>query len=1106
MKAFTQLFILLVLCCFAVTGFSQGVTTASMVGQITDSNGEELIGANIVAIHTPSQTMYGNSTDLSGFYRIPNMRVGGPYTITISYTGYEDVKKENIYLALGQTLNLSVELQENAVTLDGVEVVAVRNDVFDGNRTGQSTVVDLRTINDVPTVSRAIGDYARLNPLASVDENTDGFTISLGGQNNRYNAIYIDGAINNDVFGLSGSGTNGGQTGVQPISIDAIEQFVVNVAPFDVRQSGFSGGSINAVTRSGTNNLEGSAYYFLRNQALAGKTPTDDEDLERIKLPDFTAQTFGARLGGALVKDKVFFFVNYEGQRDVTPEPFQIETYLGEADAAQLSTLESVVRERYNYDIGTYTQNETFLNSDKILAKLDFNLNRDNKLSVRHSYVGAENLEARNSGRTAINFENGSEYFVSNTNSTAIELSSLFNSTLSNKLTVGLTFVRDDRDPLGDPFPTVFLEDGDNGGINFGSERFSTANLLNQDVITITNDLNFYKGRHSVVVGANFEYFNAGNLFIRNNYGRYRWFDGTDADGNDVTGLDLFLAGEPATQYERSFSQVDNIAGDETAAIAEFGVTTFGIYVQDEFQVSDNFKLTGGLRLDIDSWLDDQPINEQFNNETIPAIEAEGYDLLGAETGSFIETQFRFSPRLGFNWDVTGDKETQIRGGLGIFNSRAPLVWAGGAFNNYGFNIGEGGGNNQEFVADVNNQPVRADLNNLTPSGQIDLFAADFKLPQVFKANLALDQKLGNGFVATLEGVLTTNVNDVRYQNLNIKRSTSSLSGTPDTRPLYEGALAQFGADVVDPTYTYIMLASNTGKGYAYNFAASLTKNFDKGFAGTVSYSYGDSYKIFEGTSSQNNSQWRGYHPPLDVNGFIGGRNALDVDPQRSRFAQGHRIFGQLSYRADYLDFGASTLSLNFNGQTGGYFNYVIGERNFRFVDDGGFDNNELFYVPANQSEINFSEFEYDGKTITAAEQWALLDAFISDDAGLDARRGNYAERFSGTIPFEFTLDLRFLQDFYIETNDGKEHRLQLSLDIFNFTNMLNPDWGRNRFAGRFGNYNIVNLDRINDGVPSYEINTQLIDGEKPWEGRIDDSGFRSSRWQAQLGVRYIFQ
>lgn len=1075
---------------------AQGVTTSSLNGFVMDNNKESLIGANVAAIHEPSGTFYGNSTNSQGIFRIQNMRVGGPYTVTVSYTGYEDFVTNDVYLTLGQSFNLNVIMNEQGTNLETVTVTASKG-IFDGNRTGQSTIIDEAMIDDTPTISRSIGDFARLNPLANIGEDDDGFEISLAGQNNRYNSIYIDGAVSNDVFGLAGSGTNGGQTGVNPISIDAIEQFQISIAPFDVRQSGFAGGAINAVTRSGTNNLEGSAYIFHRNENLAGKTPIDLEDAERERLADFSATTYGLRLGGALVKDKVFFFVNAEIQRDDTPQPFEIDAYNGDADDARLGELSNFINENYNYDIGTYDNNTAFLNSEKFLAKLDFNLHQDHKLSLRHSLVRANNLEARNSGINAINFLTGSESFVSTTNSTALELNSVFGNTMSNNLTVSASFVRDDRDPSGDPFPTVFIEDGD-GAINLGAERFSTANLLNQDAITIKNDFNIYKGKHNILIGANLELFNAGNLFIRNNFGRYRWFNDTDTG---QSGLDQFLAGAPATQYERSFSQVDNIAGDETAAIANFNQTLLGLYIQDEIQMSSKFKLTAGLRVDVPIWPTDQPINEQFNNNTIPAIESFGYDLKGAETGSFIGSSLLFSPRIGFNYDVKGDKTTQIRGGVGIFTSRIPLVWPGGAYNNYGFNIGEGGSNNQEFIADVQNQPVRADLDNLTPSGQIDLFAEDFKLPQVLKMNLAVDKNLGNGLVATLEGIFSKDINAVRYENLNLKPSPANLTDAGgDDRPLFLGTQAAFGDDVIDPDYTFIMLGSNTNQGYAYNFAASLSKSFSNGFTGVVSYSYGDSYSLFDATSSQNNSQWRGFHN-------VNGRNT-EQDAQRSTFAAGHRIFGQVSYQMEYLNWGRSKISLNFNAQSGNNFSYVVGARNFLFIDDGGFDNNELVYVPTSLSDIPLTTLSYNDRDYSPEEQWEILNEYIDNNSGLSDFRGDYVERNSARSPMEFTMDLRFLQDLFTNIG-GKNNTLQLSIDVFNFTNMINPNWGRVRFAGAFGNYRLLELENSTVGgntTPEYTIATDLIDGEDPWTNNIDDAGFRSSRWQMQVGLRYTFE
>ncbi len=1093
---------------------AQGVTTSSMNGRVIDTNGEELIGANVLAVHTPSGTTYGVAANENGLYRIPSMRVGGPYKITISYTGYEELVKENIYLSLGQSFQLNVTLSETAYDIDEIVITANPNDIFDGNADGQKTVVDEGLINEVPTISRSIADFARLNPLANIDEGGDGFSISLAGQNNRFNTIYFDGAVSNDAFGLAANGQNGGQTGISPISLDAIEQFTISVAPFDIRQSGFAGGAINAITRSGTNNFEGSAYYFLRNEALAGSEPAGQD---RGPLADFSAKTYGFRLGGPIIKNKLFFFVNAEIQRDETPQPFNVADYNGNLNAAGIQNLADFIRESYGYDVGGYQNNVATLEGDFILGKLDWNINDKHKLSFRHSYRTAENLEARRSGAFGIDFINGSEYFVSETNSSALELSSIFSNTLSNKLTIGATIVRDDRDPFGNPFPAVSLEDGPNGGVTFGAETFSTANLLNQDVITVNNDLTIYKGKHSALFGVNFEYFNAGNLFIRDNYGNYFW-----EDANDMTGVERFLAGQPADSYSHSFSQVDNVNGDESQAIAAFEQMLLGFYVQDEYQVNDRLKLTGGLRVDIPIWPTDVPVNESFNTETVAAIQGQGYDLQGARTGQFIGGSVAFSPRFSFNYDISGDKTLQLRGGIGLFTSRIPLVWPGGAFNNYGLNIGGVSLPDVPFNPNVQEQPkgidgdgnyiTQIDPNNITPSGQIDLFAEDFKLPQIMKFNLALDKKFSNGLVATVEGIFSDNVNYIRYQNFQVKPSNRNLTGAgPDDRPLFNGVSPQFGDDVVDPRYTGIFLASNTDEGYSWNLAATLSKQFNSGFSGFLSYSYGDSYSAFDGTSSQNNSQWRGYY----------NQNGRNSDPsvlgaQRSNFAFGHRVFGQVAYGLDYDiagNFGGrSKLSLNFNGQTGGYFTYVINASNFNFVDDGGFNNNELFFVPNSIDQIPLVDLNYNGTTYTPQQQWELLDAYISDNDGLADFRGDYVERNTGVMPFQFTMDLRFLQDFYIQMANGQRNTLQLSVDIFNFTNLLNPEWGIVRFTPGFDAYSIVTLERDgNTGfpgsntTPQYTINPQLIDGEDPWEGNIDDSGLRSSRWQMQVGVRYIF-
>lgn len=1097
MRIFTSFLGTLVLVMvMSVSATAQGVTTASIFGKLTDANnGDPLIGATVQAVHTPSGTTYGNVTDIDGFFRIPGMRVGGPYTITTTYVGYETIVKQGVYLQLGQALQFSPRMGTSAVELEGIEVIASRSDVFDGGRTGQETTISEEQIEVLPTVSRSIADFARLNPLAKIDEGGDGLSIEIAGQNNRFNAIYIDGAVNNDAFGLSGSGTNGGQTGVSPISIDAIEQFTVSVAPFDVRQSGFAGGSVSAVTRSGSNNIEGSAYYFLRNESLTRQDGfVNEDDFTFNDVAPFTAQTYGARIGGPIIKDKVFFFVSGELQRDETPQPFDIANYEGNSSLEDINNLASFVNESFGYDVGTFDNNPASLSSDKLLAKLDFNLSNKHKLSVRHSFTGAENVEARNSGNRNINFINGSEFFVSRTNSSALELNSIFNNNTANNLTIGATFVRDDRDPLGPDFPTVRIADGDDETIEFGSERFSTANLLNQDVITIKNDFNIYKGAHNILIGANLEFFNAGNLFIRENFGSYQYFG-----IGDTTGIEQFRLGLPASRYDRSFSQVDNITGDESGAIASFRQNLLGFYIQDEFQVNEKLRLTGGLRADIPVWPTDVPVNDEFNDETIPQLEAAGYDLRGAQTGQFIGSSLLFSPRLGFNYDVNGDQSLQLRGGVGIFTSRIPLVWPGGAFNNYGLNVGGVRTFGETvFNPDVNNQaPGAIDLNNLRPSGQIDLFSADFKLPQTTKVNLAVDYQLPLGIIATVEGLYTKFNNYTRYERLDLNpEAQSRLTGSPDNR------VYNVGNPFLDTDYTGIYLGSNTDKGYSWNASVVLQKPFTNGFQAQVGYSYGDSYTLFDGTSSQNSSQWRGFYNTE-------GRNDDQETIERSTFAAGHRIFGSVSYALE-TKFTKTTFAVFMNGDNVGPYTYVVGAQNFNFVNDGGFSFNEVAFVPASADQINIvDDFNRDGTLAnSAADQWAALDAFIEADSYLSERRGQYAERNGAWSPFRTIFDVRILHDFYIESGKGHRNTLQFSLDIFNFNNLLNKNWGKRNNLG-FNTFSLVSLEDISaEGVPSYTVPREVLEKtpDTIWDDNLDVFGIRSSLWNAQIGVRYIFK
>ncbi len=1070
--------------------YSQGVTTSSIDGKVTDLSSEPLPGASILATHIPSGTTYGAATDFNGFYRISGMRTGGPYKIAITYIGFNDDIKENVFLSLGQTERISSKMAEATTALDEIVITASGEGIFSSNKTGTSTNISQRDISTIPAAARSIADFVRITPQAQLSEGNDGFSISFAGQNNRYNAIYIDGAVNNDVFGLAGSGTNGGQTGVNPFSVDAIEAFQVNIAPFDVRQSGFSGGSVNAITRSGSNSFEGSAYAFTRSESLAGETPPElvTNGNSREKLDEFNALTYGVRIGGPIVTNKLFFFVNYERQDDETPQPFDLGNYGGRASQQQLDNLLDFLQNGFGYNPGGFANNTRTLESDKITAKIDWNIDANHKLSLRHGYVKAENLEARSSGSSSIGFLNGSEFFTTATNSTALELNSRFGNKFSNNLIITYTGVRDDRDPAGEPFPTVDIQDG-TGTISFGSEPFSTANLLNQDIINLINNFEIYSGGHTITLGTNLEWASAKNLFFAFNYGDYTFQDQFDANGNLIsTGLDQFLSGQDADIYQHGYSLVgDGSVGDQSSGSADFKTFQAGFYVQDEVSITDNFKASIGARIDI-PFYEDGTINEDFNTRTIPLLQAAGKDLKGAQVGKSISSIPHFSPRLGFNWDINGKKSTQIRGGLGVFTSRLPLVWPGGTYNNNGVTGGFNFISNQPFEPNINSQTENPLPGSGGLGGNIDLIADDFKLPQVIKYNLAVDQKLPFwNLVASADFLYTDVIQDIFYQNLNIRGPVGFLNGS-DNRPFYNRR------DLIDGTYQGIYLASNTGEGNAANLTFSLRKPISNGFAGQVAYTYGKSNKIFEGTSSQNSSQWRNI---VTVN----GKNASPPLTESS-FSLGHRISGNASYSLEYGGQygGKTTIGIFYEGLEGQPYSWVYAEGRDLLNDDSR--DNALIYVPSNQQEINLVNLtDSQGNLIaTPEQQWTALNSFIENDGYLSTRRGTYAERFAARTPWSHIVDLKLIQDFFLKIGE-RRHTLQFSVDILNFTNLLNKDWGVRRFVGGNGEAAVLTT-AVGGPDPAFTFDPTAViqDFEE-----VDDSGIQSSRWQMQLGLRYIF-
>ena len=1077
---------LLLIFCFSIPFLSwgQGSTSSEMRGIVTDANGEPLIGANVVATHVPSGTVYGTATNIDGNYQLPGMRVGGPYHVTASYTGYSGVNLENVELRLGETFRRDFRLDEANVQLDAVMVVAAAG--VTGQTAGTSTNISTEKIEAMPTLNRDIVDYLRLTPQAN--PYSDG--ISIAGINNRYNAIYIDGAVNNDMYGIGSSGTNGGQTGISPFSIDIIDQFQVVISPYDVSLGGFAGGGINAVTKSGTNKLYASAYYYLQNESLAGKTPgllatrLNIPDSARTKLNDFAKKTYGASIGGPIATDKLFFFANVEFQDDATPIPFELGQYTataGRADEAKLNQLRDHLINSYGYDPGLFGSTNDELDGLKLFGKLDFNLNENHRLTLRHQYTKAEQIDRFGGNSNTINFTNNGVYFPSVTNSSAVQLKSRFSQNTSNDLIIGFTKVKDDRDAIGDDFPYIFINDVSNGVIRIGTEEFSTANLLEQSVFTLTDNFKIYKGNHTFTLGTHNEFSSFNNIFIGQNFGTYRF-----------ASVDAFINGENAIEYDRSYSLVDEISGDETSAAADFNAMQLGFYVQDQWTLNSKFSLTGGLRLDIPVITTD-PALDQVLADNLDVFAA-AYPIANNVTpGKAPDGQLMFSPRLGFEYAFSESRNTILRGGLGIFTSRIPFVWPGAMFTNNGLTLGRVDETNipdgVAFRADVNNQYENPNFS--IPSGQVDIFVNDFKYPQVFRTNLAIDTKFGDGFEFSLEGLFTKTLNNVLYTNVNsnpnVKFNFTNNGG--DDRPVY------VNQNLVN-TYSAVYVGSNTSEGYTYNITASIAKDFARNFSAFLAYNYGDAYAVNEGTSSQNSSQWRGQIG-------IDGRNHPMLG--RSDFAQGHRIISSLAYKVNWNDNVGTSISLFYTGESGEAFSYVIGGANARNLSGergSTSSNRSLVYVPTDINDIHLVEYTAGGATVTVQTQWDNLNAYIESDPGLRDFRGQYVEKNGSFAPFNHILDLALKQDFGADLG-GDMHRVQLSLDIFNFANLLNKDWGAYYFTpgSEFNNFQLYQFDGYEPDTTTPKFSYRL--GTATGKDIFTISG-TASRWRMRLGVRYI--
>ena len=1021
---------------------SAQTTTSKINGIITDTTGETLFGANIMALHTPTGTVSGTTALDNGRYALSNLRIGGPYTISVSYLGYKSKKITNVFLTLGKTTNINVVLSEDSNTLEEIVISSGKNTVFNNDRTGAQTSIRSKDLRTLPTISRSAADFTRLDPSASGG--------SFGGRNDQFNNFTLDGSIFNNPFGLDAA-TPGGQTASQPVSLDAIEQISVSTAPYDVTLSGFTGASVNAVTKSGTNAVKGTVYGFFRNQDFTGGKIKG----ESIFVPKLTQSQTGVSIGAPIIKDKLFVFVNFE--KDERSDLGQ--SWLPNAGSnainesrvlkADLDEVQSALA-GIGYETGAYEGFTHNSNSTKGLFKLDWNINKDNRLSFVYNFLNASRdlpahptaLGFRGPSSQMLQFENTGYQINNNLNSFLIELNSTISNNITNKLQAGYTHFDDFRTPKSVPMPAFRIQDGNGGNyIIAGHEPFSIHNKLDQKVFQITNNLNINKGNHNYTVGFSFEKFEFDNSF---NLGAYGLGDDRGYVGaffGDFANMDAFRAGISNGLLADAFAAAQNTFNDKNAndswALAETNVGQFALYAQDDWNVSDHFKLSYGVRFDkplfFDSAQKAQEVIDAPGNFYDPSIE-----YYNPETGAavtFDSTQmpnnnFLISPRVGFNWDVNGDSTLQLRGGSGLFTGRFPFVWLGNQIGNP----------NVWFYQVVD---------------------PDFKFPQVWRTSFGVDMQLKDGTILTTDVFYTKDINGAHVQNWGLRNPTGTLGGV-DNRPVYNDA------DKGNNGYVF----TNSDKGRTLNVSLKAQKNFDNGLYLMAAYNFLDS-KDVNSIEAEITGDAFAFNPILS--------NANNATLANSRYGDNHRFIGVASKSWNYGSNKkwSTTVSSFYELAKGGRFNYTYAGD----INNDGSNLNDLIYIPTT-SEINQMQF---GTTNDASN----LDNFIKQDAYLKGRRGQYAERYAALAPWRAKMDVKFIQNLKLKNNNS----LEFSIDVLNFGNLLNSDWG---LVQQPDAVQPIGVTVDASGTPTYSFNSGLK------ETFVYNSSL-ISRWQMQFGLRYSF-
>ena len=1041
------------------------VTTSALSGKVTmNDTKEEVIGATIQAIHEPSGTKYAAVTNANGRFTIQGMRNGGPYSVAISYIGYETKTFRNIVLELGETYNLNALLSEDGNELPEV-VVSGKASKFAAEKTGASTNINQRTIQELPTINRSIGDLAKLSPYY-------GGSNSFGGMNGKMSNFTLDGANLNNNFGLNSSLPGGGN----PISMDAIDEVQMVVAPFDVRQSNFIGGGINAVTKSGTNTFKGTAYFYYTNEDMHGNRVDGVQNSEPNPGEE---KVYGFTLGGPIIKDKLFFFANYERTNteniptywhpDLTGGGADNKTYTSRTTLEDMQMISQFVKNKYGYDTGSPTDYPGDIVNNKYLARLDWNINQNHHLAVRFNHTNNSRwtppsatsrdvggLSASCVGISSMAFANSFYNQENKVTTFSGDLNSRFGQNISNQLLVTYSNIDDPRSSDSQIFPMVdIMKDGD-PYMTLGYEIFTYNNRVQNKILTINDNFTYYMGNHKLTAGFSFEHQKALNNYMRQGTGYYRYASMEDfMDGAAPIGVALTTGnnGEENPSSQVVFNQI-------------------GLYVQDDWNITEKFKINYGIRFD----------NLIFQNEgAVRNDELYAVDFGGrhVDTGLWPKSNWQISPRVGFVWDALGDKSLKVRGGTGLFAGRMPLVF----FTNM---PGQSGMMQTTYVTKdatalsqftggmkTNVRDMETILKNYAQG--MAYYAGvdpDFKMPQVWKTSIGIDYQVPVSFPLTLTGefTYTKNINAVHLDNYNMKSPDDTwrhITGA-DNRLIYPAASEyQYTSKG-----TYVL--TNNHKGYGWTASLQLQAEPIKNLFVSAAYTHTVNREVTALPGSNAQSAWQYMHT-------VNGPNAVEV--RNSGFVTPDRVIANISYK-----YGKDHFSLFYSGYSPSGYSYTYSND----INGDGLSY-DLMYIPRDDSEIKF---------VSDDDRIAFWN-FVEQDDYLKNHKGEYADLYGARAPWVHTFDFKWAHDFDLKIGNTS-HKLQLIANIENIGNLLKSSWGVAKIIpgqsnNMFKMLSVTNAKEVKEGAqPIFRMNTDL---KTAW----DYNHSYGQCWRLQLGVKYYF-